>query len=618
MGTILSVMILIKLALYYHFMDVSSNYFFLILFSSFYILTIFFIVENKKVAGCLYFLISILMFVDVIYFSNFNRNLSVNVLGTAGYIDDVASSVWAIIKGKFFLLMIDALVILVLLVLSRKNSKAIPKIQFSMLNHDRNKKLKTKATVFLMVFLLTVVMVTTPSQGDMLTPIVNQEFFSYHIKDIVTNIQDEMEYSDNLTNIQGEYIPEEKGPVFGVGVNKNLIVIQVESLQNFVINEAYEGQEITPNLNQLIQEGFYFDEYYQQTGSGNTSDAEFVSQNSLHASYKSFTYELYTDNYFYGLPWLLRDKGYKTLAFHGYSKDFWNREGAYPTMGFEQFIGGEDYDVSEPIGLGLGDSDFFKQSVKHLQNIEQPFYSFFVTLSNHHPYEMPEAYQTLKLKEEDQDTLFGRYLQAVHYTDQSIGAFIRLLKDSGLYENTVIAIYGDHFGINCKEETAYAPMSDFLGFEYDYDEMFNIPLIIHVPKMQTAETIHTTGGQLDFMPTMAYIMGIDYLDTLYFGNNLFKADTGFVTSQVYMPKGSYIKDHIAFEMSKDGVFENSRAWDIKTREAIDIKRCREDYERAVNQVDLGHFYLENDVLRKVLLENVSIDELLKKELEEDD
>lgn len=98
----------------------------------------------------------------------------------------------------------------------------------------------------------------------------------------------------------------------------------MEALQNFVINREYEGQEITPNLNRLIRhEGtIYFDRYYMQIAAGNTSDAEFATNNSIYGSEKSYTYELYKENTFRGLPVLLKERGYSTIAMHGYDGDF--------------------------------------------------------------------------------------------------------------------------------------------------------------------------------------------------------------------------------------------------------------------------------------------------------
>ena len=99
----------------------------------------------------------------------------------------------------------------------------------------------------------------------------------------------------------------EPGKYFGIGKNRNLIVIQVESLQNFVVNKKYGDTEITPNLNYLINnDSFYFPNYYQQLGLGNTSDAEFITNNSIYPTTEGQAYSLYQNNEFYGLPWQLR------------------------------------------------------------------------------------------------------------------------------------------------------------------------------------------------------------------------------------------------------------------------------------------------------------------------
>ncbi len=164
----------------------------------------------------------------------------------------------------------------------------------------------------------------------------------------------------------------EEGKYTGIGKGKNLIVIQVEALQNFVINLHYDGQEITPNLNRLIQEQgtLYFDKYFQLIGRGNTADAEFVSNNSLYPSMDEPTYSQYEGNTFYGLPWVLRDNGYTAWVFHGYEKEFWNRERAYPNQGFQRFISEEDFDLVETIGFGISDEEFYKQSINYLKELD--------------------------------------------------------------------------------------------------------------------------------------------------------------------------------------------------------------------------------------------------------
>ncbi len=115
------------------------------------------------------------------------------------------------------------------------------------------------------------------------------------------------------------------------------------------------------------------------------------------------TYTQYGNNTFYGLPWILRDNGYTAWAFHGYEKEFWNRNNAYPNQGFQRFISEEDYDVVESIGFGITDEEFFQQSMEYLEELNNidhnPFYSFIITLTSHNPFKMPERYQYLTIEE---------------------------------------------------------------------------------------------------------------------------------------------------------------------------------------------------------------------------
>ncbi|MDG2845211.1 LTA synthase family protein, partial [Vibrio parahaemolyticus] len=176
-----------------------------------------------------------------------------------------------------------------------------------------------------------------------------------------------------------------------------------------------------------------------------------------------------------GLPWLMRDNGYTTWAFHGYKREFWNRDKAYINQGFERFVAEDDFDFDEEIGFGITDKDFFNQSLSYIKKIdekdENPFFAFLVTLTSHNPYKMPEEYQKINIMEEHKNTLTADYIQAIHYTDEAIGEFIQSLKDNGLYEDSVIVIYGDHFAINAGLETEDEILNYLLGKPYDYDIM---------------------------------------------------------------------------------------------------------------------------------------------------
>jgi phosphoglycerol transferase MdoB-like AlkP superfamily enzyme len=187
----------------------------------------------------------------------------------------------------------------------------------------------------------------------------------------------------------------------------------------------------------------------------------------------------------------------------------------------------------------------------------------------------------MTLSEADKNTKFGNYLQSVHYTDEAIGQLIADLKGAGLYENTVIALYGDHHGLNCGMDEVMDQMNAFIGRTYDYDEMLNIPLIIHVPGSGAKETIHTTGGQVDFMPTIANIMGLTLDEAFVVGQDLANAKGGFVAFTTYLFEGSFATNDIIFQISREGIFEGSRAWKIGTNEEVDASLYREEYEKAI-------------------------------------
>ena len=483
------------------------------------------------------------------------------------------------------------------------------------------KKKKRKATRYIFdhkkpvaALLILVLLVFNVSGSFLITSLSNQEIYSYHIKDIVNAITGKSNIgTDYMYSITDSYQTEKNGPLFGVAKGKNLIVIQMESMQNLVINKTYNGQEITPNLNQIIKGNtIYFDHYYQQIGSGNTSDAEFATNNSIYGTLASYTYKLYADNYFKGLPKLLKEQGYETAVYHAHEdRDFWNREEAYKSLGFDKFYGGiggtenDQYDMTEWMGWGLTDSEFFKQTIPYLKKMTQPFYSFIITLSNHHPYQMLDKYQFIKLLPEDQGTLFGNYLNSAAYTDYALGQLIQELKDEGIYDNSIIAFYGDHMGLPKSDEEIYKSVSRFLGKDYDFDTMMSIPLIITVPgaEQKINQTVNTTGGQLDFLPTIAYLMGFDSLDTVYLGHNLLTIDSGFVAEQTYMTKGSFLSDDIIYEMSRDGVFKNGRAWNPKTGKSVPIKDCYDGYMRSMGLINTSEYILKNDVLKKIYQEN---------------
>ncbi|MDO4482236.1 MAG: sulfatase-like hydrolase/transferase [Bacillota bacterium] len=568
---------------------------------------IFGIFKRKWIPGVIYLIFSMIMAADVNYYSFFNRNLSVKALGAADMLGGVTESIKDIFMPESLLLLADALLILVLSIVFRKKILEESECRFCSVM----KKTGTRIVfAVLSVLMLVSLVVIVPEEDSAAGAVVSQEFFAYHLRDVTGINAPEAEKIDmkDILAVSGNYENEKKGADFGCGEGRNLIVIQVEAMQNFVINNTYNGQEITPFINSLLKEDtFYFDSYYQQTGSGNTSDAEFATNNSIFGSMQSYTYKIFQDNYWNGLPVLLKDRGYSTVAFHAYEGDYWNRENAYPGQGFDEFYSQDDYDITETLGMGLSDSEFFSQSFEILEDFSQPFYGFFVTLSSHHPFAVKGD---LKLSKDDEDTLFGNYLQSMNYVDSCLEELFGYLKESGLYEDTIVAFYGDHLGMNPKTPDVQKRMSEYLGWDYSYEDAMNIPLVIHVPGSGEGKTIDVVGGQTDFLPTIAYLMGFESLDTIYFGHNLCTVKSNFVPVRSYVSQGSFITGDIMFKMAKSGLMSDAEAVNIRTHEKLSPDMYSQYYAKAVQLQNTSDYYLEKDILREVLVKGRTLESLV--------
>ena len=562
------------------------------------------------------------MLVDVVYYSYFNALPSVVMLNQAKNLADVSDSVKSLLTLRNLLFVLDLPFVVFYLFKLEKKDKEYPS--------------KLRIIMPLGLFALIIGLFSYANATETINSVKLQELYSFHFTDIKKSLtkDDDKPTLEGNTKFTQEDLLELKdrtkslqGPYTGIGNGKNLIVLQIEALQSFVIDLEYNGQEITPNINKLIHDtsSLYYDNYYQLLGRGNTSDAEFVSNNSLHPSMESPTYTQYETNTFYGLPWVLRDNGYTSWVFHGYEKKFWNREKAYVNQGFQRFVSQEDYNFKETIGMGITDKDFFEQSIDYLFELdainENPFYAFIISLSSHNPFDMPEKYHVLNLKPEHEGTILGNYLQLIHYTDKYVGKFIEDLKEVGLYDNTVIALYGDHFAIQNTSDEIHALMKDFLGHKYNYNDIMNVPMLIHIPGEELGQTISKVGSQLDFFPTILNIMGYSNEKGLVFGRDITNYE-GYtnVTPQTIMRKGSFIDKDTIFSISRTEIFDHSTAEDINTGETLDIYQFRDIYDRAIEDINKSNFILKNDIL-KHLIENdgvldfdkIKVDEIENKE-----
>ncbi|WP_379130588.1 LTA synthase family protein [Paenibacillus sp. sgz500958] len=395
-------------------------------------------------------------------------------------------------------------------------------------------------------------------------------------------------YTDEAAGTTPSYFASQKG--------KNVIVVQMEAFQNFPLHQSLDGQVLTPVLNGLAEEGFYFPHVFQQIGPGNTSDAEFMSNTSIYPIGTLAMSTGFGDRVLPSLPRLLREQGYEAYTFHVNKVGFWNRNELYPAIGFNGYYDKNSFTNDHFNAFGASDEQLYRTGVEKLGALQAkgvPFYAQFVTASSHHPFKIPDSFKKITVPDHLKDTMLGDYLTAINYTDYALGTLIDGLKKNGLWENTVLVLYGDHFGLQPQDVDA-AQVEEALGIRYDSRiSRFNIPLIMHVPGLAGGQKVDTTGGQMDIMPTLANVLGVSLPAEGYtaFGHDLLNIDRNVVGMRYYLPTGSFFNNDIMFVPGKG--FSDGEAVSLDTYQPVtDFAKYENDYNYILKLMNLSDEYVK--------------------------
>ena len=162
-------------------------------------------------------------------------------------------------------------------------------------------------------------------------------------------------YRDNKENL-----PDNK--YAGMFKGKNLLVIQWESIENIVVGQKFQGQEITPNLNKLLKNSLYFNNYHENVNCGTSSDADLMTNTGVYPVRDGATFFRYPLNkYKQALPKQLEAMGYSTYAIHPDKALYWNWRPALQSIGFQNCYDSSYYKITDTIGLGIADKDYLQQ-----------------------------------------------------------------------------------------------------------------------------------------------------------------------------------------------------------------------------------------------------------------
>ena len=538
--------------------------------------------------------LSAVCMINSVYYTFYTSFASISMLSLTQYIGDVGDAVVEnVLQLKDLVYILSPLAIIIVhLQLKKKNY--YKKIELKSERKKRTFKTLGVAGAMLIVFLVTLSSLDISrffKQWNKEYIVMRFGIYIYQVNDVITSVQPKInsmfgydkankafrEYFSNSDEIKtNEYIKIFEG--------KNVLVIHAESVMTNALHQSFNGEEATPTLNKIANEGMYFSNFYSQVSVGTSSDSELTYNTSLMPTKSGTAFVSYSDRKYISTPNLLKEKGYYTFSMHANNADFWNRRAMHKTLGYERFYSKTDYKVTKEksIGLGLSDKEFFNQSINKLKKIDKEhdkWYGLMIMLTNHTPFSETDKYGEfpVDMKEtvtnEDgsteeiiypymEGTKLGNYFKSIHYADSALGELIANLEEEGLLDNTVLIIYGDHDArlsrkdynrlYNYDKETdSILDENDPDYKEYDtyqYEIGRRVPFIIWTNDMKDTklnQEITDVMGMYDVMTTNGNMFG--FYNKYALGNDIFNIKDKNI---VVFPNGNWVTNRLYYNSQK--------------------------------------------------------------------
>ena len=297
------------------------------------------------------------------------------------------------------------------------------------------------------------------------------------------------------------------------------------------------------------------------------------------------------------MPKLLQKEGYETFTLHADKVDFWNRVELYPSLGFDKYYALEFFGKEDLIGLGPSDEVLFNKGMPLLEDLRdknKPFYAHFISMTSHHPYVIPDSKDVFDVPARFKGSIVGDYIRAISYNDMVLGQFIDQLKAEGIWENSVLAFYGDHMGMHHTMFKEKDPelLKELLGHEYTKIDRFNVPFLITAPGVtDQGQMFDQLAGQLDMMPTLANLLGLSLENYVHFGQDLLNHEKNLIGMRYYMPAGSFFNGNIIFQPNKS--FDDGEALTLDSAKKVPHAPYKGDYDRILKLLGLSDAYLKS-------------------------
>lgn len=282
---------------------------------------------------------------------------------------------------------------------------------------------------------------------------------------------------------------------------KNIVLIIMESMSASKMKRHGNAENLTPFLDSLSNEGYYFENTY--SAGIHTFNGIFGTLFSFPAIYRQQPMKYITKVNYYGIASSLIKHGYTTNYFTTHDGQFDNVEGFLRANDFQNIISQKDYPSDQvKSALGVTDEYMFDFSIPMLNKLhaqKKYFFTTFMTASDHVPYIIPDNFKP-KNKNIKQ--------QIVEYADYSLRTFLEKASRQPWFKNTLFVFVADHGAV----------MSSPYEIPLDY---VHVPLLFYAPGfIKEKKVLSKMAGQIDIFPSIMGLLKLPYINRTL-GINLF-------------------------------------------------------------------------------------------------
>lgn len=277
----------------------------------------------------------------------------------------------------------------------------------------------------------------------------------------------------------------------------NIIMIILESFSSHLMETLGGEPGIAVNMDEFAKEGILFTHFYANSFRTDRGLVSIISGYPAQPTTSIMKYTRKTQS-LPSIPASLKKAGYDLQYYYGGDADFTNMRSYLVSTGIEKIVSQNDFPVSERLSKwGVHDHILFHRILTDLKTKPQqePFFKILQTSSSHEPFEVPYS------------KLSNAKLNAFAYTDSCAGDFVRQLKETPLWKNSVVLFVPDHLGV-------YPESIDHLS-----PERYTIPLILTGGAVKEPQRITAYGSQIDIAATLLAQLGLPH-DDFTFSKNI--------------------------------------------------------------------------------------------------